>query len=141
MRAEETKWDFKKIFIVLSVNAVIGVFIGMSVLLAVTLMIWNGGLSETFVGICPAIAVFLGAMSAGFVSGKTQGKGLLIGVMQGIVLAVALYMLGVAVFVRVMPQELGVSIVLSCLVGSSFGGVLSAVRRGPKYTKKLRGLL
>ncbi len=138
---EETKWNFKKILVVLGVDAVVGVFIGMSFLLFFSVMVWNGGLSETFIGVCPAVAVFIGALSAGFVSGKTQGKGLLVGALQGLVLALILYMLGVAVFVRVMPQELGMSILLSCLLGSILGGVLSAVQRNPRNTRKLRGLL
>ncbi|MBE6915197.1 MAG: TIGR04086 family membrane protein [Ruminococcaceae bacterium] len=141
MRAEETGWDFKKALIVLGIDAVFGILIGLVFLVLSSVLIANGELSEAFIGVFPMISVLLGTMISGFISGKTLGKGLLIGLLQSFVTALGLYMLGVAVFVRVAPQGFDVLILLGCLAGGVLGGILSAIRRNPMHTRKLRGLL
>lgn len=141
MHAEEKRLDFKKTLIVLGIDSILGILIGMLLLVIFAGFIWNGGLSETLIGVLPSVAAFFSALISGFISGKTLGKGLLIGLLQSLILILGLYMLGVAVFVRVAPQGFDLAILLACLVGGAFGGILSAIRKNPMRTRKLRGLL
>ena len=141
MRAEENSKNLKQMLLVLGIDAVVGILIGMVFLVLSSILVSNGTLSETFIGILPILSVFLGTLISGFISGKALGKGLLVGVLQSLVTALLLYMLGVAVFVRVIPQGFDFSVLLACLVGGISGGVLSALRKNPMRVRKLRGLL
>ena len=141
MHAEEKRWDFKKTLMILGIDAILGILIGLALLLLLAGFISGGTFGEKFISVFPILSVFLGTVVAGFISGKTMGKGLLIGLLQSFVTGIGLYLLGVAVFVRVTPQGFDLPIALACIIGGVLGGVLSAIRKNPLHTRKLRGLL
>ena len=78
----------------------------------------------SYVGI---IGVFLASLLPCFFLVRMQGKALLTSLIQGVFNFVLYYIMGLVIFMRIVPGNINWYYFIACMVGAVAGGVLSAV--------------
>ncbi len=114
--------------LVLLLNALVGFFFGLCLLLVSSVMIWAEWLPETAVNWIPAAVGLLSCVLSAYLSGKQLGRGLVFGIIHGIVQYALSYLTGLLVFLRLAPSTWELKLLLCCLIGGLLGGILSATR-------------
>lgn len=128
MRTEDRAVNPMKALLALLVNGMFGIFVGLGLLLVCAVLVWCEWVGESMLTVFPYVCAFFGSLVSAFSSGKMLGRGFLIGLLQTIIQFTLMYLLGLLVFVRLVPSHLSLYPFLSCLIGGTAGGMLSAAR-------------
>jgi len=137
MYTEQSGASPARTVLILLVNALIGFFFGLCLLVLFSAAIWGEWLPETMIGGLPVVSALLACALSAYLSGKCLGRGLLLGVVHGLVQYAISYLMGLLVFLRLSPNGWNIILLLCCVFGGILGGVLSATRiRFKKYRVK-----
>ena len=106
---------------------------GMLSTLLVILLIWLFSvliskeiIDEVLVDAVGIISVFAASLISAVISSKSVGKALLVSAFQGLVNFFMYYVMGMLVFMRVIPENIDAYQFIACMVGAILGGILSA---------------
>lgn len=137
MYMEQNKERPVKNLLFLPLNALVGFFFGLGILLLLSTAVCCEWLSEETINVCPAVSALLACTLAAYLSGKLLGRGLLFGIIHGLLHYALSYFMGLFVFLRLAPSEWSVLLLVCCIIGGIIGGILSAIKvRFKKYRVK-----
>lgn len=128
MHAEQSGNSPAKIPLVLLVNALIGFFFGLCLMPVFSVLVWSEFFSEGLTDVLPIVSATLACILSAWFSGKTLGRGLLFGIVQGFLHYLISYLMGLLSFLRLVPSGWNFKLLLFCLLGGILGGILSAAR-------------
>lgn len=116
------------------IHCVIGIAVILCLSFLFSVFISSGKVPESFMAGCAYISVFIGTAVASNLSARKFGRGVLSSLLQGFILLLIIYIIGSAVFGRLVPTEALPEIILACFCGALIGAVLSALgkRKGKR---------
>ena len=128
-QSDDNAHNVQKMPLVLIVYTILGTLIGLILLFVCSVLVARELLPERMVSAIPGICAFLGALCSGFFSARVLGRALLTGLVQGLVSFAVLYVMGLLVFMRIVPEAVNPIVFLACMAGGVLGGIFSAGRR------------
>ena len=123
---EKNQFPISKVLVAVLVYGVLSTLLLVLFNWVLSILISKEVLYEGFVSFSSAISVFLASLISGLFSSKAMGKALIVSVFQGLINFLLYYIMGMLIFMRIIPQDSDVYHFIACMVGAMTGGILSA---------------
>lgn len=108
------------------IHCIIGILICFFLAFLSSILINFEKLSPEYISYISPVAVFIGAGVSGFLSPRKYGKGLVTGLLQGLLFFIILFLSGAVLFTRIVPQALSPTIPICCFSGALAGAIISS---------------
>lgn len=108
-------------------HCMIGIIVCLALSFIFSLLISGEKLPASSISVISCVSAFVGAGTASVLSAKKFGRTLLTSLAQGILYFAVLYLVGAALFSRMVPSEMTPAIPLSCFLGAFLGAIIAAL--------------
>lgn len=122
---EQNKFNF----LVFVLHSLFGIGTLLILLFLFAVLISSELISANSMTLSACISVFFSSLTASIFSAVKFGKRLITALLQGLFFYLVIYLIGIIVFGRFLPDNVTLWIPISCFLGSLFGAVLSTFFR------------
>lgn len=124
-KEEQNKFNF----LVFVLHSLFGIGTLLILLFLFAVLISSELISANSMTLSACISVFFSSLTASIFSAVKFGKRLITALLQGLFFYLVIYLIGIIVFGRFLPDNVTLWIPISCFLGSLFGAVLSTFFR------------
>ena len=135
-KPEDNMRRVRSVPIVFLVCALATTLISVGIMLVFALLIAKEILPENSIGIMTAVSVFVASFISARLSSKSLGRALLTSLVQAICNLAIFYLMGMLVFMRIVPSNINLYCFLACVVGAVLGGLFTATVRPRRHKIK-----
>ena len=127
MKNDEGKHNVLGLFIGHLICAVMSTLLVLLFMFLFSILISKEIISADILEFLGIFGIFIASLLTGFILSKSQGKALLTSSVQGVCNFVLCYLMGLLIFMRIIPGNINWYYFIACMAGAVIGGVLSAV--------------
>ena len=127
MKNDEKKHNILGVFIGNVICAVMSTLLVLLFMLLFSILISKEILSADMLEFLGIFGIFIASLLTGFVLSRSRGRALLTSIVQGVCNFFLYYLMGLLVFMRIIPGNINWYYFIACMAGAVIGGVLSAV--------------
>ena len=126
-KSNEKKSGISGVAIAFLTSALLAVVLTVLLVFVFSYFVVSEFVPENMQSLLAVVSCFIASAVSGYLTGKALGRALFTSLVQAIVNVVVFYLSGMAIFARVVPNDVNLYSILSIMVGAVVGGVFTAV--------------